>query len=77
LLEWLQNEGVITGYQKAMFEKAYLPLRNSHSHMEDCSTSMPKSGTIRRAVEQVNILFDSLPPVGTPQPPPWPLPACG
>jgi hypothetical protein len=60
LLEWLQDEGVITEYQKVMFDKAYLPLRNSHSHLEECSTWMPKSGTIRRAVEQINILFNSV-----------------
>lgn len=59
VLNWLRDDGVITDYQKAMFEKAYLPLRNSHSHMEQCSTSMPDSGAIRRAVDQINILFDS------------------
>lgn len=61
LLEWLQEEGIITGYQKVMFEMAYLPLRNLHSHLEECSTWMPESGTMRRAVEQINILFDSVP----------------
>lgn len=66
LLEWLQDDCVITEYQKVMFERAYLPLRNSHSHLEDCSTWMPESRTIRKAVEQINILFDSL-PVGSPK----------
>jgi hypothetical protein len=60
LLEWLQDEGVINNYQRVMFDKAYLPLRNSHSHLEDCSTSMPEPGTMGRAVEQINILFDSV-----------------
>ena len=60
LLNWLQEDRVITDYQRAMFEKAYLPLRNSHSHMEQCSTWMPSAGPIRRAVEQINILFDSV-----------------
>ena len=68
VLNWLRDDGIITEYQKAMFVKAYLPLRNSHSHMERCSTWMPKPGAIRRAVQQINILFDSVTPVDTPLP---------
>jgi hypothetical protein len=60
VLNWLKDDGVISDYQKAMFEKAYLPLRNSHSHMEHCSTWMPDARALRQAVEQINILFDSL-----------------
>lgn len=61
VLTWLQEDRVINDWQKAMFEKAYLPLRNSYSHMEQCSTVMGNSGALRRAVEQINMLFDSLP----------------
>jgi hypothetical protein len=61
LLGWLRQDKSITEWQEYIFDKSYLPLRNSMSHMEQCSTWMSDSGVLRRAVEAINVLFDSLP----------------
>lgn len=61
LLKWLRDDAVISDWQQVQFKKAYLPMRNRYSHLEDCPTTQGSASALRRAVEQINILFDSVP----------------
>jgi hypothetical protein len=61
LLAWLRDVEVINDWQKQRFEMVYRPLRNSYSHMDGCMVHGGESGALRRAVETINILFDSVP----------------
>jgi len=61
LLAWLRDELIISDWQMKRFDEVYRPLRNSYSHMDGCMLHGGESGALRRAVEQINILFDSVP----------------
>jgi hypothetical protein len=61
LLKWLRDDAVISDWQQVRFKKAYLPMRNIYSHLEHCPTTQGSASALRRAVEQINILFDSVP----------------
>lgn len=61
LLSWLQHESVINDWQKWRFGDVYSKLRNLYSHMDGCSFHGGDSEALEDAVEQINILFDSVP----------------
>jgi len=61
VVDWLRKDGIINDWQKKRFKEVSLELRNSHSHLEFCSTDNPGASTIAHAVEEINTLFDSLP----------------
>jgi hypothetical protein len=61
LADRLHEEGILNDWQYWRMRNVYLALRNSHSHLEFCSTTLPGAGTIERAVQEINALFDSVP----------------
>lgn len=61
VVDRLHDDRILSDWQYWRMRKAYLPLRNSHSHLEFCSTSMPGADTIQHVVKEINTLFDSLP----------------
>ena len=63
VVDRLHDDRILSDWQHWRMRKVYLLLRNSHSHLEFCSTSMPGADTIQRVVREINTLFESLPPV--------------
>ena len=61
-LEQLQEDGVITMWQQKRLRGPWMKLRNIHSHLEFASITGPKAGTLERAAEMINILFESVKP---------------
>jgi hypothetical protein len=61
VIDRLREDGLINDWQNWRLRKVYLGLRNSHSHLEFCSTDLPGASTIERAVAEINMLFDSVP----------------
>jgi hypothetical protein len=60
VVEQLREEGIINDWQLWRMRDVYLGLRNSHSHLEFCSTDLPGAGPILRVVEEINKMFDSV-----------------
>lgn len=61
-IEQLQQDGVITLWHQKRLRDVWMKLRNIHSHLEFASITGPRAGTLERAAEVINILFDSLKP---------------
>ena len=61
-LEQLKQDGVITMWHQRRLRDVWMKLRNVHSHLEFASITGPRVGTLERAAEAINILFDSLKP---------------
>jgi hypothetical protein len=58
-IEQLQQDGVITMWHQRRLRDVWMNLRNIHSHLEFASITGPRAGTLARAAEVINILFDS------------------
>jgi hypothetical protein len=58
-IEQLQEDGVITMWHQKRLRDVWMKLRNIHSHLEFASITGPRAGTLERAAEVINILFDS------------------
>jgi hypothetical protein len=58
-IEQLEDDGVITMWHQKRLRDVWMKLRNIHSHLEFASITGPRAGTLERAAEVINILFDS------------------
>jgi len=63
LLGSLRGKNIINDWQRRRFRDTWLELRNYRSHLEFCPIDSPTGETLARAVEEINTLFDSLPPL--------------
>jgi hypothetical protein len=61
VVDQLHEVAIINDWQHWRLRDVYLGLRNSHSHLEFCSTDLPGADTIERVAREINALFDSLP----------------
>jgi hypothetical protein len=61
-IEQLQQDGVINIWHQRRLRDVWMKLRNIHSHLEFASITGPRLGTLERAAEAINILFDSVKP---------------
>jgi hypothetical protein len=61
VVDRLREDRILNDWQHWRMRNVYLSLRNSHSHLEFCSTSLPGADTIEHVVREINTLFDSLP----------------
>lgn len=61
-IDQLRQDGVITIWQQRRLRDVWMKLRNIHSHLEFASITGPRLGTLERAAEVINILFDSVKP---------------
>jgi hypothetical protein len=61
-IEQLQQDGMITMWQQKRLRDVWMKLRNIYSHLEFASITGPKAGTLERAAEMINILFESVKP---------------
>lgn len=61
VVDQLREDRILNDWQHWRMRNVYLGLRNSHSHLEFCSTTLPRADTIERVVREINTLFDSLP----------------
>jgi hypothetical protein len=65
VVDQLREDHILNDWQHWRMRNVYLGLRNSHSHLEFCSTSLPGADTIEHVVREINTLFDSLPALST------------
>ncbi len=56
----LREDGIINDWQLRRFKKVWMALRNTYSHLEFAPIDSPSTGTLARAAEQINTLFDSI-----------------
>jgi hypothetical protein len=61
-IDQLLQDGVITMWQQRRLRDVWMKLRNIHSHLEFASITGPRAGTLERAAEVINILFESVKP---------------
>jgi hypothetical protein len=59
-IEQLQQDGVINMWHQRRLRDVWMKLRNIHSHLEFASITGPRLGTLERAAEAINMLFDSV-----------------
>jgi hypothetical protein len=59
-IDQLLQDGVITMWQQRRLRDVWMKLRNIHSHLEFASITGPRAGTLERAAEVINILFESV-----------------
>jgi hypothetical protein len=61
-IDQLRQGGAINAWQHRRLRDVWMKGRNIHSHLEFASITGPRLGTLERAAEVINILFDSVKP---------------
>jgi hypothetical protein len=61
-IDQLREDGIITLWQHRRLRDVWMKLRNIHSHLEFAPITGPRAGTLERAAEVINILFESVKP---------------